>query len=278
MLKNGVEMDRRRLDFSDESSDDGHDNGYLGFHEHNSRRVGTYEREVGKRSENLISSRHHACGGGYTGEVDSVGKKSHNVAQQENRGNSRLDTPVSIEGKDPHYSSEYFEASDSEEFEEKLASLRFLILEAEEELRNIIRGRIEKHLEANKEANERKREMKRRKREVLGEINKEESKEGNSPEISQEDSDSRREKIESFADFETSMFPYKSKNGIKSYICPYEGCTMELPTLSRIKRHYIVHTKLRPFKCLNKDCNKRFSRKDNMLQHYKIHCSYSNYR
>lgn len=282
MLKNEVEMERRRLDFSDESSDDGHDNSYLGFHEYNARRADAYEREVGRRSGNLISSRHHSWGGGYSREADSVGKKSHNMAQQENRDNSRLDMPVPIEIKEPHYSSEYFGASDSEEFEEKLTSLRFLILEAEEEMRNIVRGRIEKHLKTNKEVNERKREMKRRKREVLGEINKEEakgeSKEGDSPETSQEDSDSRRAKIESFADFETSMFPYKSKNGIKSYICPYEGCTMELPTLSRIKRHYIVHTKLRPFKCLNKDCSKRFSRKDNMLQHYKIHCSYSNYR
>ncbi|KMV66117.1 hypothetical protein M970_050590 [Encephalitozoon cuniculi EcunIII-L] len=134
----------------------------------------------------------------------------------------------------------------------------------------------------NKEANEKKKEMKRRKREVLGEVNKVRGEAGDrddrSCERPEEESDAKGTRIESFADFETSMFPYKSKNGAKSYACPYEGCTMELPTLSRIKRHYIVHTKLRPFKCLNKDCNKRFSRKDNMLQHYKIHCNYSNYR
>ncbi|WEL38614.1 zinc finger domain-containing protein [Encephalitozoon hellem] len=282
MLKNKVEMDRRRLDFSDESSDDGYNGNYLGFHIHRAGGTHVYG-EMGKESGNPASSRYHAWGGSCGGKVALGGGKSHSVEIQENESNRRLEIPASTESKGPHYESECLEISDSEEFEGKLASLRFLIIEAEEEMKKIIQERIERHLEMNREANEKRREMKRRKREVLGEINKKEDmktggKEAGSHEVSQEDSDAKEEKIESFADFETSMFPYKSKNGIKSYTCPYEGCTMELPTLSRIKRHYIVHTKLRPFKCLNKDCSKRFSRKDNMLQHYKIHCSYSNYR
>ncbi|KAM0672432.1 hypothetical protein OCOL_000651 [Ordospora colligata] len=137
-------------------------------------------------------------------------------------------------------------------------------------------------MEMNKSLNEKKKEIRRRKREVLGEINISEKhvqkplfEEKAYKHLSTETLDPADDKIECFADFETSMFTYKARNGIKMYICPYEGCTMELPTVSRIKRHYIVHTRLRPFKCLNKDCSKRFSRKDNMLQHYKVHCNYT---
>lgn len=79
--------------------------------------------------------------------------------------------------------------------------------------------------------------------------------------------------IESFADFADSMFTYKTKDKLKIYECPEPGCFTELPSLSRIKRHYLVHTNLKPFKCLNKNCDKRFSRKDNMIQHFRTHCN-----
>ncbi|KAG0438399.1 Zinc finger C2H2 protein [Dictyocoela muelleri] len=68
-------------------------------------------------------------------------------------------------------------------------------------------------------------------------------------------------------------FPLKIVNGKKIYICPVPTCTRNFPSKSRMKRHYIVHTDEKPFKCLNQYCEKSFSRKDNMLQHYKSHCS-----
>lgn len=79
--------------------------------------------------------------------------------------------------------------------------------------------------------------------------------------------------IESFADFADSMFKFHTKDKVKVYECPEPGCFTELPSLSRIKRHYLVHTNLKPFKCLNKNCDKRFSRKDNMIQHFRTHCN-----
>ncbi|ADM11511.1 putative transcriptional activator [Encephalitozoon intestinalis ATCC 50506] len=276
MLKNRVEMNRRRLDFSEESSRDENDSNYLGFYELG-RGGNRYRGEKRKRNRDF-SSLGYPWGSVYNKDIDPRDKKKCRTQYHGNDNSDGLNTPMSVESQWSVHSE------DSEEFDEKLMSLRFLILEAEEEMRRIVRGRINRHLEMNREANEKKREIKRRKREVLEEVNKVEpeagrkSRDSESLSVSQEDSDTRKAGIESFADFETSMFPYKSKNGVKSYVCPYEGCTMELPTLSRIKRHYIVHTRLRPFKCLNKDCNKRFSRKDNMLQHYKIHCSYSNYK
>jgi hypothetical protein len=84
-------------------------------------------------------------------------------------------------------------------------------------------------------------------------------------------------KIESFADFSDSLFNYRIVDGAKFYICPHPGCKTELPgSISRIKRHYIIHTKIRPFECLNVNCDKKFSRKDNMLQHFRIHCEHKN--
>lgn len=78
--------------------------------------------------------------------------------------------------------------------------------------------------------------------------------------------------IESFADFSDSMFGYKIRDQVKVFQCADPQCNVELPSLSRIKRHYLVHTNIKPFKCLSSKCTKRFSRKDNMLQHFRTHC------
>lgn len=78
--------------------------------------------------------------------------------------------------------------------------------------------------------------------------------------------------IESFADFSDSMFNYKIRDQVKVFQCANPDCNVELPSLSRIKRHYLVHTNIKPFKCLSAKCTKRFSRKDNMLQHFRTHC------
>lgn len=190
--------------------------------------------------------------------------------------------PVPPDGGYPHPRYREWPGHMSE-FDERAVALKFLIMYAKMEARRLARERVRKHLEADEEEERRRREIRRKEREILSTGGRDASRSRAAgrrglPELSsEEEAEERRPKdarIGSFADFENSMFPYRSKNGVKSYVCPYQGCGMELPTLSRIKRHYIVHTKLKPFKCINKDCNKRFSRKDNMLQHYKIHCSY----
>ncbi|WUR03520.1 zinc finger C2H2 domain-containing protein [Vairimorpha necatrix] len=83
------------------------------------------------------------------------------------------------------------------------------------------------------------------------------------------------ETIQSFTDFPDDLFTTKVRNGVTVFCCADDDCDMELPSLTRIKRHYLVHTNLKPFKCLNKHCNKRYSRRDNMLHHYKSHCKHN---
>lgn len=293
MLRNKVEIDPGRLDFNEESSINELEDKCLGFHTvqrgQGGYGEGGYMQGGGLSSSRWNHKRLHrpqgSCGGFYH-RSDIFGDREHEHGKAHRyEGQSRLDTPISVDSRTSHPSSEHLEVSDPmDELDEKLVALRLLILQAGEEMKRIIQGRVARHLEINREASEKKREMKKRRREVLGEVNgrvgrpEARGEDGGSPDTSADEENVKGSGIESFADFETSMFTYRSRNGAKSYACPYEGCTMELPTLSRIKRHYIVHTKLRPFRCLNKDCSKRFSRKDNMLQHYKIHCSYSSYK
>lgn len=71
------------------------------------------------------------------------------------------------------------------------------------------------------------------------------------------------------------IFKVRYENDNKMYYCPKKNCGKNFPSLSRVKRHYIVHTGKKPYKCLNPDCKKSFSRKDNMLQHYRNHCTMS---
>ncbi|KAI4291641.1 hypothetical protein PAPHI01_0915 [Pancytospora philotis] len=79
--------------------------------------------------------------------------------------------------------------------------------------------------------------------------------------------------VRSFNDFDEGIFKFNAET--EKYMCPAEGCAKEFPSLSRIKRHFIIHTNIKPFKCRNKDCDRTFSRKDNMLQHYRVHCPHS---
>lgn len=79
--------------------------------------------------------------------------------------------------------------------------------------------------------------------------------------------------FKSFNDFDEDIF--KFDQATKMYICPRNDCDKAFPSLSRIKRHYIIHTDIKPFKCLNPGCFRRFSRKDNMLQHCRVHCQYA---
>lgn len=75
-------------------------------------------------------------------------------------------------------------------------------------------------------------------------------------------------------DFRDELFVDPDNPGGKSFVCPKRPkCKKTFPSLSRAKRHFIVHLGIKPFKCENQNCPKTFSRRDNMLQHYHKHCS-----
>lgn len=76
-------------------------------------------------------------------------------------------------------------------------------------------------------------------------------------------------------DFDDKMFNSMTVDNKKIFLCPLESCKKNFPSLSRAKRHYIVHTGEKPFRCYNEKCHKTFSRKDNMLQHWRAHCAAS---
>lgn len=73
---------------------------------------------------------------------------------------------------------------------------------------------------------------------------------------------------------EDENFPYTFEKGERVYSCPQQQCPKTFPSLSRIRRHYIIHTGFKPYTCMSIGCGKSFSRKDNMLQHFKNHCQY----
>ncbi|KAH9385438.1 uncharacterized protein NEMAJ01_0334 [Nematocida major] len=81
---------------------------------------------------------------------------------------------------------------------------------------------------------------------------------------------------DSESDLLNMEFPCAMVGGKKVYKCTFQGCNKSFPSLSRMRRHYIIHTGAKPFKCLNSKCNKTFSRRDNMIQHYKGHCLHTN--
>lgn len=64
---------------------------------------------------------------------------------------------------------------------------------------------------------------------------------------------------------------FDSVNANGQHVCPVTKCGKAFPTKSRLNRHLIVHTGDKPFACLHPGCNKAFSRRDNMMQHYKSH-------
>lgn len=91
------------------------------------------------------------------------------------------------------------------------------------------------------------------------------------PEIKKQTLDLK--KVSSFNDFSEDIFIYDKQT--KMYKCPENECNKKFPNLSRSRRHYITHTDIKPFKCENSACNRIFSRKDNMLQHLRVHCPYT---
>lgn len=55
------------------------------------------------------------------------------------------------------------------------------------------------------------------------------------------------------------------------HVCGHVGCGKAFPSRSRLQRHLIVHTDEKPYECPFEGCRRRFSRRDNMLQHHKSH-------
>lgn len=50
-----------------------------------------------------------------------------------------------------------------------------------------------------------------------------------------------------------------------------QQCPRQFERPEHLERHMRLHTGERPFKCILDNCDKRFSRYDNMLQHYRCH-------
>lgn len=98
------------------------------------------------------------------------------------------------------------------------------------------------------------------------------------PELASSEYDEQGVKLDMIVggiDFDDSLFKVIDIDDKRFFGCPDDSCKKKFPSLSRAKRHYIVHTGHRPFKCKNKSCSKFFSRRDNMLQHERSHCNAS---
>jgi len=55
----------------------------------------------------------------------------------------------------------------------------------------------------------------------------------------------------------------------KVFVCPLFSCGRMYKRMEHLKRHVRSHTMERPFQCHR--CNKKFSRQDNLNQHFRIH-------
>ena len=56
----------------------------------------------------------------------------------------------------------------------------------------------------------------------------------------------------------------------RQYVC--RVCDQRFGTFSSVRRHLFVHQKRKPFKCAEKECERTFSQKSNMISHYlRIH-------
>ena len=64
-------------------------------------------------------------------------------------------------------------------------------------------------------------------------------------------------------------------HGEKQFPCPYEGCGKYFLDNSKLKRHMLVHTGEKPYKC--EFCGKCFSLDFNLKTHLKIHTGEKQY-
>ena len=78
--------------------------------------------------------------------------------------------------------------------------------------------------------------------------------------------------LDKFNSLPDKFFP---PNGQKGFSCAWINCNSVFPNRSRVKRHYFTHIKIKPFKCKNPECKKRFNRQDNYgCSLYKKLCLY----
>ncbi|KAI7867944.1 hypothetical protein BDF14DRAFT_1725485 [Spinellus fusiger] len=69
-----------------------------------------------------------------------------------------------------------------------------------------------------------------------------------------------------------SLQQQKRSTGQKTFQCQgYGTCTMSFSRSEHLARHIRKHTGEKPFSCIVPDCNRRFSRYDNMMQHTHTH-------
>jgi uncharacterized Zn-finger protein len=61
-----------------------------------------------------------------------------------------------------------------------------------------------------------------------------------------------------------------SKSG-QNVVCVQTGCGRQFKSRSHLMRHERMHTGEKPFGCPYQSCIKRFSRRDNMVQHHSTH-------
>jgi hypothetical protein len=80
------------------------------------------------------------------------------------------------------------------------------------------------------------------------------------------------EVINNYNDLPDEPFLEDTRGG---FHCADPNCRKILPDISRIKRHFLVHTNIKPYKCKNIGCNKAFNRKDNRDTHSKENCAYN---
>lgn len=73
--------------------------------------------------------------------------------------------------------------------------------------------------------------------------------------------------VETFSDLENNLFLSEEINGVRHYLCPIAECRRDFKTISLVKRHYLKHADIKPYKCTNPECDKYFSRKDNQQLH-----------
>ncbi|KAI7901511.1 uncharacterized protein BX663DRAFT_399933, partial [Cokeromyces recurvatus] len=48
-------------------------------------------------------------------------------------------------------------------------------------------------------------------------------------------------------------------------------CQKSFTTSGHLARHYRIHTGEKNYNCLHPGCSSKFSRQDNMMQHYRTH-------
>ncbi|KAJ3278633.1 transcriptional repressor [Borealophlyctis nickersoniae] len=57
----------------------------------------------------------------------------------------------------------------------------------------------------------------------------------------------------------------------KRHECRVDSCQKTFATAGHLSRHMRIHDNIKPFKCPHQGCESKFTRQDNMRQHYKTH-------